>query len=117
MRRLPSRPTRIGALAGVLASLLLAPGAAFSDVSIQDQGRQTRTGPKQIQREYNGIQLDPSPRDVAPRPSGRTLTAAGRALRSEPTQRVSVGIIGCPGCQEALREMGGVVVDARRPRR
>ncbi len=119
MRRHPTkrpRARRIGPhpsawIAALACLVLAAPPLALADVSIEEEGRQTRTRPKQPQREYNGVLLDPTPSEVGPRPSGRTLTKAGRGLSSEPQGRVSVGIIGCPGCSEAVR---GVVVDARR---
>ena len=117
MRRLPSRPLRIGALTGAAALLLALPSPVLADVSVGEEGRQTRTRPKQPQREYNGILLDPLPSEVGERPSGRSLGPAGRRLSSEPQGRVSVGIIGCPGCQEAANAAGGVIIDQRRPNR
>ena len=96
MRRLLPQTTGIRPTAGWISciGLLIAPApAVLADVSIEGEGRQSRTGPKQIQREYNGVQLDPAPSNVAERPSGRMVDEGGRGLRSEPTQRVSVGII------------------------
>lgn len=112
MRRLSSSQAQVAATALTIA-LLLGVAPAVADVSIQSEGRQTRTGPKQPQSEFNGVLLlDVSP-DALDRPSGRRLTATGRSLRSQPTLRVSVGIIGCPGCTEALRSLGGILVDER----
>ena len=109
MRRHPRIPALIASLAACAALAL--PSTAVADVSIESQGRFTRTGPKQIQSEFNGRPIDGAPVE---RPSGRTLSTRGRGLRAEPTQRVSVGIIGCPGCTEALEAVGGIVVDGRR---
>lgn len=108
MRRHPRIPTLIASLAASAALAL--PSVASADVSIESQGRFTRTGPKQPQSEFNGRPLEGAPVE---RPSGRTLTARGRRLHAQPTQRVSVGIIGCPGCTEALEAAGGIVVDGR----
>ena len=126
MRRLsifgsnPPKNARLQAIAlslatGIALALALAGPTALADTEIQEEGRQIRTGPKQVQRDYNGIPLDPSPEEVSEGPSGRRLTTAGRELRAEPTQRVSVGIIGCPGCAHAVEAVGGVVVDHRVP--
>ena len=108
MRRHPRIPSLIASLAACAALAL--PSMAAADVSIESQGRFTRTGPKQPQSEFNGRQIDGP---VQERPSGRTLSTRGRHLHAQPTLRVSVGIIGCPGCTEALEAIGGVVVDER----
>ena len=107
MRRSP-RTHGLAACLAICTALLAAPFAG-ADVGVEAEGRSTRTGPKQIQSEFNGRPVEAP---AVERPSGRTLGPAGRKLRSEPTQRVSVGIIGCPGCTAAL---GGVIVDARDP--
>ena len=109
MRRHPRIPALIASLSTCAALAL--PSTAAADVSIETQGRFTRTGPKQVQSEFNGRPIDGAAEE---RPSGRTLSPRGRRLHAQPTQRVSVGIIGCPGCTEALEAVGGVVVDGRR---
>lgn len=115
MRRHPTFRLR-AALGAALLGLVFAAPPVLADVSVDpEQGRQTRTGPKQPTREYNGVLLD-EPAAVArtrERPSGRTLDGAGRGVRAEPLLPVSVGIIGCPGCSEAIRDAGGVIVDGR----
>lgn len=109
MRRHP-RIRMLCAALSVCATVAL-PLAASAEVGIEPEGRSTRTRAKQIQSEFNGriVHLDEQDRR-----SGRTLGPAGRGLSSEPKQRVSVGIVGCPGCSEALEALGGVVVDGRR---
>lgn len=115
MRRHPSK-TRIQRLLGMLVALTLvsAPSTTLADVTIEAEGRDTRTGPKLPLREINGVALDPMPDDAPRRVSARKLGTTGRGLRSRPTLPVSVGISGCPGCLEVLGRLG-VWVDARRP--
>ena len=111
MRRHSRIPTLIASLAACAALAL--PSVANADVSIESQGRFTRTGPKQPHAEFNGRPIDGA---AVGHPSGRKLAARGRRLHAQPTLRISVGIIGCPGCTEALEAVGGIVVDGRRER-
>ena len=117
MRRLiptyrgPARPRPLMAALVALA-LVSAPGMAPADVSIEAEGRDTRTGPKLPLREVSGVALDPMPDEAPRRASGRRLGTAGRGARSRPTLPVSVGVSGCPGCLEILGRVG-VIVDQR----
>ena len=107
-RHQATRPRPVLAtLCGAALALGLAPAPAQADVSREEAGRATRTGPKQPQREYNGVLIDPTAAEqrLTPRASGRRLSTAGRGVRSEPTLRVSVGVVGCPGCSEALGQV------------
>ena len=115
MRRHPPT-TRLDRLLSALVALALAasPSLALADVTVEPEGRDTRTGPKLPLREINGVALDPMPDETPRRESGRKLGTRGRGLRSRPTLPVSVGISGCPGCLEVLGRLG-VWVDARRP--
>ncbi len=115
-RHLSTHPAPLRALLGALLCLALvsAPSPALADVTIEIEGRDTRTGPKLPLREINGVALDPMPDEAPRRASGRKLGAAGRGLRSRPTLPVSVGVSGCPGCLEVLA--GAVVVVDTPPR-
>lgn len=104
---------RIRSLFGVAASLplLLMLGAppAASETGLTEAGRSSRTGPKSTQSQLDGIPLD-SPRSVADRASGRTIRG-GRHLEARPTEAISVGIVGCPGCTILLEALGGVFIE------
>ena len=118
---------RIRSLSGVAASLplllltllalgVLALGAtpAASETERTDAGRSARTGPKSTQSRLDEIALD-IPRSAADRETGRTIRS-GRHLQARPTEEVSVGIVGCPGCTILLEALGGVFIERDAPR-
>lgn len=113
---------RIRSLSGVAASLLLSlvlgvPPAA-SETGVTEAGRSSRTGLKGTQSRLDEIPLDAplhTPRPAADRESGRTIRG-GRHLQASPTEAVSVGIVGCPGCTILLEALGGVFIERDAPR-
>ncbi len=112
-RRTPSGPRRRLRTATValmaLLSIAIAP-PAWSDVETDpDLGRRTQTGPKQPQVSLDGVNIVNN--EPAPRESGYAMTKRGRKLRARPTQPVVVGHVGCVGCREMLRSLGGVFLD------
>jgi len=113
-----SRVIRVPVKAIVLAlgmALGLSPLPAWSDVERTEAGRSTRTGPKGLQRALDHLSLEePGGRS---RESGRQIRN-GRLLRAAPTEPISVGIVGCPGCTTLLQAIGGVFIErpARRRR-
>jgi len=109
-----------GAAGSALLLLLLAAPPAASETGLTEAGRSSRTGPKLTQSQLDEIPLDAplhTPRPAADRESGRTLRG-GRHLQARPTEAVSVGIVGCPGCTILLEALGGVFIerDATRSR-
>ena len=92
-----------------VAVVLNAPIAFAGVETIEDQGRRTQTGPKGLQVAVDGIPLVEE--QTSPTPSGRSVQENGRLLRARPTQPVSVGLLGCPGCTWVLEAIGGVFVD------
>jgi len=121
---------RIRSLIGVVTSLplllMLGVAPAASETGLTEAGRSARTGPKHTQSQLDEIPLDAPPvpsalipsRAAADRESGRTIRG-GRQLEARPTEAVSVGIVGCPGCTILLEALGGVFIegDASRSRR
>ena len=109
---------RIRSLFGAAVSLplLLALNAApaASETGLTEAGRSSRTGPKHTQSQLDEIPLD-APRAAADRESGRTIRG-GRHLQARPTEAVSVGIVGCPGCTILLEALGGVFIERDAPR-
>ncbi len=100
----------------LLALGVLAVGAqpAASETGRTEAGRSARTGPKGTQSRLDAIALD-APRSAADRRSGRTIRS-GRHLRAHPTEEISVGIVGCPGCTILLEALGGVFIEREPPR-
>ena len=109
-------PSLIGlSLSLSLFAVLLAPsGPASADVELVDDGRHSRTGPKSEQATLDGIQLLEA--QTAPPPSGHSIQIGGRLLTAKPTQPVSVGLLGCPGCMEVLLGVGGVYLEVEEGR-
>jgi hypothetical protein len=87
---------------------------AASETGLTEAGRSSRTGPKGTQSGLDDIPLD-APRSAADRESGRTIRR-GRHLAARPTETVSVGIVGCPGCTILLEALGGVFIERDAPR-
>ena len=122
----PRRNRRfLAAYLGLVGALSLALSSApQADVTIGEEGRQTRTRAKQVQASIDGYPLDlayRTPIGAVPgadtRPSGRAMRSNGRYLSARPTGPFTVGLMGCPGCLQMLEALGGVWVDARPPRR
>ena len=76
---------------------------------VQDKGRRIQTGPKGPQIVIDGITLHPDPATQAW--SGYESTERGRMRHARPTQSVSVGLLGCPGCTWTLEALGGIFPD------
>lgn len=91
-------------------AILSAPTALAGVETIEDQGRRTQTGPKGLQVAVDGMPLIEE--RTSPTVSGYSVAEEGRLLRARPTQPVSVGLLGCPGCTWVLEAIGGVFVDA-----
>ncbi len=104
------RAHRWGASIALAALLALGPALpAPADVKVVRDGRRARTGPKLPQSALDGIPLrDPAD---APRESGRELRIRGRKLHSKPSEEISVGLLGCPGCTTVLGALGGIYLD------
>ena len=101
---------RLGVWAVIAVAL---PSIALAETELTAEGRRIETGPKLEQISLCGRQAEvtsPS-RDAQ---VGRTLTPRGRLLRAAPTESVSIGIMGSPGCMDVLEAVGGVIVDGRR---
>ena len=99
----------------LVSGLLFAPTALAGVENIEDQGRRTQTGPKGPQVAVDGMLLvEP---ETSPTESGRLVNERGRMLRARPTQPVSVGLLGCPGCTWVLEAIGGVFVDVEEKKR
>lgn len=97
----------------LLTSLSLATPSA-ADVTLDETGRRTATRPKLATAAIDGIPiaLPDAAGDDRPAP-GRRLGKKGRSLYARPTQPAVAGLVGCVGCREYLRVLGGVVVDGR----
>jgi len=89
------------ALASLGLAMIALPSQAGTQLS--SEGRRISTGPKSVQQSVDGADLQLIERG-RPAPA-RMLTPKGRSFRAGPTLPVSVGLIGCPGCQtESLLE-------------
>lgn len=93
--------------AACLAISLLAPATLLADIEILEGGRRAATGAKLDQSEFNGVPFGAAPQ---PTPLGRTIVK-GRRLHARPTHPVSVGLLGCPGCNAVLDRIDGLFVD------
>ena len=72
-------------------------------------GRQIQTGPKAPQRTLDGALLEE--RDSSVSRTGLAIDETGRSIRAGPSQPISVGLMGCPGCTVVLGAIGGLFVD------
>jgi len=114
-----SSAAAVALVAALAVGLVLSPAMSFAGVTDRDGARRFSTGPKLVQIDnMNGEQLtaqaahvqvvdQASPREPVKR----------RSFRAAPTEPVSVGLIGCPGCMEILEVVRPVFVDRRGPRR
>ncbi len=100
---------RLAATLLTVVALLAAPTAFAGSETVEDEGRRTQTGPKGWQAAVDGMPLDEEP--TSPAESGYVATKTGRRIHARPTQPVSVGLLGCPGCTWVLGAVGGVFVD------
>lgn len=107
-------PTRApAATIALAATLVLAPAISIAGVTDRDGARRFSTGPKLVQIDnMNGEQRD------APADHAQVLDQAPprepvnrRSFRAAPTEPVSVGLIGCPGCMEILEVVRPVLVE------
>lgn len=96
----------------VALALACLPLAATGDVERNEAGRSARTGPKGPQSRLDGLPVDLL-RPPSIRESGRRI-ADGRHLSARPTEDVSVGLVGCPGCAILLQSLGGLFVEIER---
>ncbi len=93
----------LSSIAYIIIALVLIALPSQAGTELSPEGRRIATGPKSIQQSVDGFDLQLIDQS-SPAP-GRVLSQSGRSLRAGPTQPVSVGIIGCPGCQtESLLE-------------
>lgn len=109
-----------GAQIALALSLILMCGAASSETLKDASGRRLMTGKKLSQINVLGLEPAPAPSHAVaalPRDPGSQVLSTGRYLRTRPTQPVSVGLIGCPGCFSILEAISPVVVERRGIRR
>ncbi len=100
----------------IFMTVLLNTTIALADPGrIDAEGRRNQTGPKGPQVELDGIPLVEI--SEFPTETGYSTEEAGRLLRARPTQPVSVGLVGCPGCTAILGTLGGVLIDVDRHKR
>ncbi len=102
--------TRAFCVALAIATLL--PPIALAGTKKSDAGRRIATGSKGEQVSICGRAIEIAP-VVGVAPVGRSLLPQGRLLRAAPTQPVSVGIIGSPGCLLILESVGGIFIESR----
>lgn len=100
--------SRTSRIALVVAAFALAAAPVAADVELAPEGRRTLTNTKLVQAGAVGGTLYESPGRQA---AGRALSTAGRGAHARPTQPVSVGLLGCPGCLEVLERAPALLLD------
>lgn len=100
----------------ILVIAMMNAPAAWSDTErLDDHGRRSQTGPKGPQAELDGfpiVEVSKSPTET-----GYSVDDTGRQLRAGPTQPISVGLVGCPGCTVVLEAIGGLYLEVDGHRR
>jgi hypothetical protein len=100
----------------LFVTLLFALGAdpSLADLETFEAGRRFRTPAKLVQSALDGVPLnEPSTQPVE---WGLEIYEKVRVYRAYPSQPVSVGLLGCPGCSESLGWLGGIYIDVGRGR-